>query len=160
MNEPLEIIVMGSNRYATQKGRNFETTEGEMNAFLGINFIMGINKLPSFEDYWSADKCIGSKKIQNVMTRTRFQSILQNLHFSNTENDDKTDKSNKIRPVIKHLNKVFAESLSNRPFQSVDKHMCKFKCRLSIKQYIKNKPIKWGFKYGIDVTVKQVTPVN
>ena len=108
---------------------------------------MGINKLPSLEDYLSTDKCIGNEQIQNVLTRTRFQSILQNLHFSNNDNDDKTNKSNKIHPVIKHLNKLFAESLSNSPFQSFDEHMCKFKGRSSMKQYIKNKPIKWGFKY-------------
>ena len=54
MNELLEIIVTKTNRYATQKGRSFETTEDEMKAFLGINFIMGINKLPSLGDYWPA----------------------------------------------------------------------------------------------------------
>ena len=79
--------------------------------------------------------------------KNKFQSILQNLHFSNNDNDDKTDKSYKIRPVIEHLNKVFAESLLNSPFQSVDEHMCKLKGRLSMKQYINNKPIKWDFKY-------------
>ena len=63
---------MKTNRYATQKGSNFETTEDEMKAFLGINFIMDINKLPSLEDYLSTDKCIGNEKIQNVMTRARF----------------------------------------------------------------------------------------
>ena len=108
---------------------------------------MGISKLPSFEDYRSADKCIGNKRIQNVMIRARFQSILRNLHFANNGNDDKTDKSCKIRRVIEHLSKIFAESLSNSLFQSVDEHMCKFKGRSSAKQYIKNKPIKWGFKY-------------
>ena len=71
MNELLEIIVTETNRCATQKGRNFDTTEDEMKAFLGINFIMGI-KLQSLEDYWSPDKCIRNEKIQNVMTRTRF----------------------------------------------------------------------------------------
>ena len=81
------------------------------------------------------------------MTRTRFQSILQNLLFWNNDNDNKTDKSYKIRPVIDHLNKVLAESLSNSPFKSVDEHIYKFKGRSSKKQYIKNKPIKWGFKY-------------
>ena len=79
-----------------------------MEAFLGINLIMGINKLPSLEDYWSTDKCTGNEKIQNIMTRARFQSILQNFHFSNNDNDDKTDKSYKIRPAIKHVSKVFA----------------------------------------------------
>ena len=89
-----------------------------MKTFLGINFIMGIIKLLSLEDCWSTDKCVGNEKIQNVMARTRFQSILQNLHFSSKDNDDKTDKSYKIRPVIEHQNKVFAECLSNNLFQS------------------------------------------
>ena len=40
MNELLEIIATETNRYTTQKGRNFETMEDEMMAFLGINFIM------------------------------------------------------------------------------------------------------------------------
>ena len=44
MNELLEIIVKETNRYATQEGPNFETMEDEMKAFLGINFVMGINK--------------------------------------------------------------------------------------------------------------------
>ena len=147
MNKLLEIMVMEMNIYTKQKGYNFEITEDEMKTFPRINFIISINKLPSLEDYWSTDKCIRNEKIQNVMTITSFQSILQNLHFSNNGNDDKTDKSHKIRPVIEHLNKVFAEILSNSPFQSVNKHMCKFKGRLSMKQYIKNKPIKWVFKY-------------
>ena len=59
------------------------------------------------------------------MTRARFQSILQNLYFSNEVNDDKTDKSYKIRPLIEHLNKLFAESHLNGLFESVDEHMCK-----------------------------------
>ena len=76
MNELLEIIVTETNRYPTRKGCNFKTMEDEMKAFPGINFIMGSNKLPSLEGYWSTDKCIGNERIQNVMTRTRFQSIL------------------------------------------------------------------------------------
>ena len=47
MNELLKIIVTETNRYAAQKVCNSETTEDEMKAFLGINSIMGINKLPS-----------------------------------------------------------------------------------------------------------------
>ena len=72
MNELIEIILTEANRYATQKGRNFETMEDEIKAFLEINFIMGINKLPFLEDYLSTEKCIGNEKIQNVMARTRF----------------------------------------------------------------------------------------
>ena len=133
MNELLEIIVTETNRFSTQKGCNFETTEDEMKAFLGINVIMGIKKLPSLEEFWSKDKCIGNEKIRNAMTRTKFQSILQNLHFSNNDKDNKTDESYKICAAIEHLNKVFSESLLNSLFQIVDKHMYKLKGRLSMK---------------------------
>ena len=113
------------NWYATQKGLNFEAVKNGIKAFLRINFIMSINKLPSLEDYWSTDKCIRNRVIQNMMTRISFQSILQTFHFSNNDNYDKTDKSYKIHPFIEHRNKLFAESLpSNSPFQSVDEHMC------------------------------------
>ena len=59
------------------------------------------------------------------MTRARFQSILQNLYFSNEVYVDKTDKSNEIRSLIEHLNKLFAESLPNGFLERVDEHMCK-----------------------------------
>ena len=52
LNELLEIIVAETNRCTTQKYRSLETTEDEMKSFLGINCIMGINKLPSLGDYW------------------------------------------------------------------------------------------------------------
>ena len=42
-------------------------------------------------------------------------------HFPNNGNGNKTDKSYKFRLVIEHLNKAFAESLLNSPFQSVHK---------------------------------------
>ena len=89
----LDTILTKTNRYAAQKDCNFETMAGEMKAFLGINLIMGINRLPSFENYWSTDKYIGNKKIKNFITGTRFQSILENLHSSNNDNDNKTDES-------------------------------------------------------------------
>ena len=31
--------------------------------------------------------------------------------------------------------------------QSIDEHMCKFKGKSIMRQYMKNKPIKWSFKF-------------
>ena len=49
--------------------------------------------------------------------------------------------------VINHLNKAFQDAMSDAERQSTDEHMAKFKGRMSCKQYMKNKPIKWGFKW-------------
>ena len=50
-----------------------------------------------------------------------------------------------MRPVIDHLNLKFSKVLSNDGEQRIDQHMVKG--RSGMKQYIKSKPIKWGFKF-------------
>ena len=108
---------------------------------------MAINKLPTIAEYWRVDNLIGNDGIQNTMIRNRFCEILQNLHFVNNRKDDKTDKAFKMKPVIDQLNSKFSEVLWNDSEQSIDEHMVKFKGRSGMKQYIKSKPIKWGFKF-------------
>ena len=49
--------------------------------------------------------------------------------------------------VINHLNEACQNEMSDAKRQSIDEHMTKFKGRMSCKQYMKNKPIKWGFKW-------------
>ena len=77
----------------------------------------------------------------------RHQKILQNLHFADNSKQDQIDKGYKICPIIDHLNKSFQESYSNEPKQTIHKPMTKFNRRCSIRQYLKMKPIKWGFKW-------------
>ena len=90
---------------------------------------------------------IGNEGIRNVLTRTRFLEILQNLHFGDNNTSDTSDKGYKLRIVMNHLNKAFQAAMSDADRQSIDEHVTKFKGRNSCKQYIKNKPIKWGFKW-------------
>ena len=41
---PVKPLVDKSNLYVQQNGREFQTNEQKMRAFLGINYIMSINK--------------------------------------------------------------------------------------------------------------------
>ena len=137
LEELLELIVEQSNLYAHQNGRNFTVTKEELKAFLGINFVMAINKLPTIAEYWRVDNLIGNDGIQDTMIGKRFCEILQNLHFADNRKDDKTDKAFKMRLVIDHPNSKFCEVLSNDSEQSIDEHMVKLKDRSGMKQYIK-----------------------
>ena len=147
LNKLISHILSQTNLYATQKGCNFVTNDAEMKAFLGMNSIMSINKLPTMEHYWSTDRFIGNQALRDVMTKSRLKKILQNIHFLNNDTAGKVDKGNKVRPLINHFNKAFQSAMSNSSIQSIDEHMIKFKGRSSMKQYIKSKPIKWGFKF-------------
>ena len=45
IEELIDLIVVQTNLYAQQKGRNFTVYNNELKAFLGINYIMAIHKL-------------------------------------------------------------------------------------------------------------------
>ena len=89
------------------------------------------------------------------MTRTSFKDTLQNLHFSKNTEADKEDKGYKGRPLITHFNGSFPSCVSNDIIQSVDEHMVKFKGRSGMKQYVKNKPIKYISNFATVVLLKQ-----
>ena len=79
-------VVVQTNIYASQKGRNFTVNNNELKAFLVINYIMAINKLPTTVEYWRVNNLIGNNVIQNTMIRTAFVkyfnvSILQTIRM-------------------------------------------------------------------------------
>lgn len=149
----LTLIKTESERYAEQNGRTFQTSTIELSAFLGINILMGIHKLPSMKDYWSVEEGLGNLLIQKAMTRSRFLIILQNLHFTDnlqelpSKDSENYDRAWKLRPLFEHLGRHFKDAYQPESHQSIDEHMCKFKGKSLMRQYMKNKPIKWGFKF-------------
>ena len=134
MDVLVDLITEQTNLYAAQNGREFVTSKEEIRAFLGINFIMSVSKLPNLKCYWNVDSFFSNDGVRNAITRTRFTSILQNLHFADNESADKSDKGYKMRTVITHLNEAFQEAVSDASKQSIDEHMTKFKDKMSCKQ--------------------------
>ena len=65
------LVADQTNLYAQQNGRQFVTNEEEINAFIGVNFIMAVNKLPCISDYWSTSSMTGNEAIKHAMTRDR-----------------------------------------------------------------------------------------
>ena len=90
------------------------------------------------------------------MIQNSFCEIFQNLHFADNRKDDKTDKVFKMGPVIDHRSSKLSEVLSNDSEQSLDKRMVKFKGRSGMKQCMKSKPIKCGFKFWFCCLSKSV----
>ena len=129
----MKLIVVESNLFAQQKGREFQTNEKETRAFLGINYFMPINKLAIIKSYWECGQYVGNEVIRNVMSRSRFEEILLNLHFSDNTKDDKSGKGYNVRSLINHFNQSFFEFVSDDSTQSIDEHMVKFTGRSSMK---------------------------
>jgi len=85
------------------------------------------------------------------MTLKRFEALKRFLHFNdNAETPEKNspdyDRAYRIRAVIEHLNAAFQKARTPDECQSVDERMVKFKGHNIMRQYVKGKPVKWGFK--------------
>lgn len=149
----IKKIIDETNLYAEQKkDKNWTLlTQDELQAFLGILIMMGINKLPALDLYWSSDPFFNNQEISSIMSAKRFKKILSNLHINDNQkavprDEPEFDKLSKVRPLITHLEKKFQEEYSNSSIQSIDEIMVKFKGRSTMKQYMPGKPVKRGYK--------------
>ena len=109
--EQINHIVSETNFYAAQKGCRFLTNHDDLKAFLGINYLMGINKFPSVANYLEVGHYIVNDWIKNLMTGQRFQDILQNLHFANNEDDDKGDQGKAVYVIFGNIHNILSSKL-------------------------------------------------
>ena len=113
---------------------------------------MGINQLPSVEDYWSKDPCLHYSPIADRIPRWHFRELSWYLHFVN--NNDLAPRGiprtiglvRYVHPLIDHLGSKFALLYNPSKNLAVDEAMIKFQGRSSLKQYMPAKPIKHGIK--------------
>lgn len=149
-------LVFQTNLYAEQKqiasGKSYtRTNEREIRAFLGINLLMGIKRMPSYKDYWSSCPELHDSFISSIMTVKRFGWLLGNIHINDNSlipdrSSPNFDKLYKVRPLLEHLSNKFAQCLLPSKEVAIDESMIKFKGRSSLKQYMPKKPIKRGYK--------------
>ena len=155
-----EKIVDETNRYARQVMGDVrytswtKITREELKAFIGFSILMGINRLPSLDDYWSKDPLLHYSPISDRIPRWRFREISRYLHFVNNDNlaprgDPMHDRLGKVRPFIDHLSSKFSSLYDPSQDVAVDEAMIKFQGRSALKQYMPMKPIKRGIKVWV-----------
>ncbi|KAG8235976.1 hypothetical protein J437_LFUL017912 [Ladona fulva] len=106
-------------------------------------------------DYWY-NPDIECSIVKNCMTFRRFKKLTKYLHISDIEEEKLTtvegyDVLQKVRPVLDIIDNFHEKYRPGRELV-VDEAMVAFKGRHHIKQYIKNKPTKWGFKVWVLAT--------
>lgn len=129
-----------SNVYAFQDNKhNFDLTKEEFYIFI---------KYSRMRLYWSSDDGLRMNLIANLSIN-RYELILRYLHFVNNIDKDNTDKLQKIRPFLDKVQRNFISSLDPEEFQAIDEQIVPLKGRFGVKQYLPNKPQKWGIKIWV-----------
>lgn len=155
-DEVIDLIVMETNRYFEQTAAEKPITRlSKMNAwkpvtskdiqqFLGILIMMGLNRQPTFDCYWAKSKMYGVELVKNVMPRNKFELILRFLHFADNSQDE-SDRLYKVRSLIRLLSQSF-EKVTPGEKVVIDESLVMFRGRTILRQYIPNKKHKYGFK--------------
>ena len=88
-----------------------------------------------------------NEAFQRVMTRDRFTEILHHLHLAGNDDIPAEDgKLAKFRPFLNLLNSSCRQAWTMAARVSIDEGLVAFQGRLAFKQYMPDKPEKWGIK--------------
>lgn len=146
-NELLQMIVDRSNAYAVfQSSTNPQITVKELLVFIGILIISGYNEVADREDYWSVGGDMHNPMISKAMTRDRFRTISRFIHFTTIDDENRHDKMWKLRPLTERLVNNFVKNFKAEQHLSYDESMIAYYGPHSCKQFIRGKPIRYGYK--------------
>lgn len=126
-------------------------TNEEMMCFIGCFLLMSINSVRSYRQAWDKNSSQFMIRLLQLMSRNRFEAIGSFLHVvTPTEEAQLADHPlKKILPLHNYIKNKCMELYQPLKEISIDERIVKSKARTHFRQYIKNKPTKWGFKYWV-----------
>lgn len=148
----IKMLVDYTNIYATQKNHEGNVTVTEMKCFIGILLYSGYVVVPRRYMYWENASDCGMPIVFNSLSRDRFTYIMSYLHCCDNSNLNANDKFAKIRPLFDMLNEIFLAFAPHEENHSIDEGMVPYYGGHPCKQYIRGKPIRWGYKFWVGAT--------
>ena len=134
-----------TNLYAVQHGNGkLNILEDEIRTFIAVLLLSGYCKVPYRNLYWVDVPDTHSEEVSCAMNRNRFREILSNLHLA--DNTQITGEGYyKVQRLFEKLNFNFKQygSFINH---SVDESIIPYYGKHGTKQFIRGKPIRFGFK--------------
>lgn len=84
--------------------------------------------------------------VANCMSRQRFVDVKRFLHLANDLLQSTNDRMFKVRPLMELLNKKFRQHGIFHKALSIDESIIKYSGHHPCKQFIRRKPIRFGYK--------------
>ncbi|KAL3198612.1 hypothetical protein MRX96_014427 [Rhipicephalus microplus] len=142
----IALLVKETNRYTEQKNRSLGVTEEEMKFVIGMLLLSGYVPVPRRRMLWEISEDCHNELVANSMRRNRFKAIFSNLHVADNNNLPLDDRFAKKRPLFKLVNQKFLLYAPLPECYSIDESMCEYFGKHGCKQFLKGKPIRFGYK--------------
>uniref|UniRef100_A0AAV2LPJ5 PiggyBac transposable element-derived protein domain-containing protein n=1 Tax=Knipowitschia caucasica TaxID=637954 RepID=A0AAV2LPJ5_KNICA len=154
-SDVMSTLMTNTNAYGRRQPHFSPVCLKDMYSYIALVIYMGLVPLKTLLDYWRSSRLFTLPFPSRTMNRVRFNQISRCLHMNDPEveleNDLKKgspehDRLCRVRPLYERL--LVACQAHYHPHQhiSIDERMVRSKARIGFKQYVKNKPTKWGFK--------------
>ena len=155
--ELVETLCNFTNNYAREHiGNRTAMADGwqdltviEFYKYIALLYYMAIVELPNLELYWSTQPLFHGNRARAFMSKNRFKQIGCFLKFSHYKTEDKDDKLAKVRFLHDYVRRKSMKLYQPRRNISIDERMVRNKGTYSFRQYIKDKPTKWGMKIWV-----------
>jgi hypothetical protein len=128
-----------------------DTNPDEIHGLVGLEIAMGMCEKQELSDYFEKYWLTSSPGFGTIFSRNRYQLLRSFLHMNN--NEDRVERGQpgysptfKVQPIIDMVQDQYVKLYQAHHEISVDEAMLGFKGKLGIKQYIQDKPTKWGIK--------------
>ncbi|CAI6359412.1 unnamed protein product [Macrosiphum euphorbiae] len=153
----IQEIVTCTNIYLTKIRINYgrerdvlDTSVVEIRALFGLLYIAGMMKSNhlNLSDLWSNDG-LSPEYFRAVMSKTRFYLLLRALRFDNINTRSEKKKFDKLAPIRTIFDEFVDRCKLNYTvgeYCTIDEMLEGFRGKCSFRQYIPNKPNKYGIK--------------
>ena len=121
-------------------------------AFIAILLVSGCVGLPRQPIYWEHNEDTPNTTVSSLLSRNRFGEIMQNFHLADNSNLDKEEKFAKVRPLIDKLNEQCLANYLSEQSVSINESMVPYFGHHGCKQYMRNKPVRFGYKFWVAAT--------
>jgi Transposase IS4 len=156
-DEFVNEMVRVSNKYAMRKGREDMLTKNtitndSLRVTMAIMYLSGYLSPSNRRMFWELREDTNNSFVANAMSKKTFDEIIQHTYFVERQIPDKNDSFWKVRPLFDHLNKTAKQYVQHPERVSVDEGMVKYFGPHPLKQFIRGKPIRFGYKLWIMAT--------
>ena len=128
---------------------NSNVSKEEVAHFVVLISLSGYNIRKSKKDYWSTDPDLGCNTFRETMSRYCFDKIKSCIHTADNNLWDTNTRMAKVKPLYDPLKKIFSKFGVFYESLSVAESMVLYYGGHSFKQFIKAKPIRFGFKLWV-----------
>ena len=136
--------------YASPDGSWQDVTADEIKRLIAILIYFGLVKVVGDVDkYWSKKTLYHGLWARAILSRKRFKALMALLHVVDPGSEDKGDKLRKVESFVTCFKSRCLALYQPRQNLAVDERMVKSRHRSGIRQYIKDKPTKWGIKLWV-----------